>query len=119
MSDVSQVAREKTSLLWIVLIDLVAVFLPWLILPVVSPALIFVAVIGPIFTPAQLIGIPLRSPSVLFHFAAVAVFLAYFATAVIVHIRFFRWLKYLVPTSLFIVSLVQVARIVGEAMAQL
>jgi hypothetical protein len=105
--------RKRPRLIRLILIDLLAASTPWLL----SAALVWqvtdidswkMVFFGLVESPVQLAGILLRTP---LHPAAeltCAVFLIHFASALLLHRRFYPWLRFLVPAHLFLVSAIPV-----------
>jgi len=114
--------RKRPRLLWLILVDLLAAYLPWLLLiswfefeSVVIPYHVsfgsyWAYLLGPVFSPVMAVGISTLERATGFFGVAGSVGLIHFALAVFVQRKFPRWLKYLVPLHLFTVSAIPVGR---------
>lgn len=95
--------RKRPRLIWLILVDLLAASTPWFL----SAALVWqvtdidswsMVFFGLVESPVQLAGVLLRAP---LHPAAeltCAVFLIHFASALLLHRRFYPWLRFLSGT---------------------
>jgi len=123
--------RKRPRLIWLILVDLLAAYVPWVLfaglvvapsypeLPSsrqeldtlldVLPTLLIVVLKGPIFSSAMVIGINSTAgagATVLWS----ATFVCHLGLLVFLQRRYYRWFKYLVPAHLFIVSGIAIAK---------
>jgi hypothetical protein len=100
----------------LILVDLVAMYLPWLllvflfianyVLPIfraVHPRP-WVLLLGPVHSPFMFLGIWYEEAVPPEFSLMCVVFLAHCSLVVYLHRRWYRWLKYVVPAHLFLVS---------------
>jgi hypothetical protein len=128
--------RKRPRLIWLILVDLLAAWLPWPLFvgvgiidlrvtilelgaPQLYPDLVeqlwgqyaWWVLYGPILCPAWVVGIDIDWPlGAGFVALSSAMFAGHFGLAVFLQCKLYRWLKYLVPAHLFVLSTIPVGK---------